>query len=68
MYDERTNLSRQIEEELRRYFKAKLYETVIARNVRLSEAPSFGKPIQLYDIRSSGARAYLSLAKEMTEK
>lgn len=68
MYDERTNLSRQIEEELRRYFKAKLYDTVIARNVRLSEAPSFGKPIQLYDIRSSGARAYLSLAKEMTEK
>ena len=68
MYDERTNLSRQIEEELRRYFKDKLYGTVIARNVRLSEAPSFGKPIQLYDIRSSGARAYLSLAKEMTEK
>ncbi len=68
MYDERTNLSRQIEEELRRYFKDKLYDTVIARNVRLSEAPSFGKPIQLYDIRSSGARAYLSLAKEMTEK
>ena len=68
MYDERTNLSRQIEEELRNFFKSKVYETVIARNVRLSEAPSFGKPIQLYDIRSTGARAYMSLAKEMTGK
>jgi chromosome partitioning protein len=68
MYDERTNLSRQIEEELRKYFKTKVYGTVIARNVRLSEAPSFGKPIQLYDIRSAGARAYMSLAKEMTGK
>lgn len=68
MYDERTNLSRQIEEELRRFFKAKVYGTVIARNIRLSEAPSFGKPIQLYDIRSAGARAYMSLAKEMTGK
>lgn len=68
MYDERTNLSRQIEEELRKYFKSKVYTTVITRNVRLSEAPSFGKPIQLYDIRSAGARAYMSLAKEMTGK
>lgn len=68
MYDERTNLSRQIEEELRKYFKTKVYGTVITRNVRLSEAPSFGKPIQLYDIRSAGARAYMSLAKEMTGK
>jgi chromosome partitioning protein len=68
MYDERTNLSRQIEEELRKYFKTKVYETVITRNVRLSEAPSFGKPIQLYDIRSAGAHAYMSLAKEMTGK
>ncbi len=68
MYDERTNLSRQIEDELRKYFKSKVYETVIARNIRLSEAPSFGKPIQLYDIKSAGARAYMSLAKEMTRK
>ena len=68
MYDERTNLSRQIEEELRKYFKTKVYGTVITRNVRLSEAPSFGKPIQLYDIRSAGAHAYMALAKEMTGK
>lgn len=68
MYDERTNLSRQIEDELRNFFKSKVYDTVITRNVRLSEAPSFGKPIQLYDIRSAGARAYMSLAKEMTGK
>ena len=68
MYDERTNLSRQIEDELRKFFKSKVYETVIARNIRLSEAPSFGKPIQLYDIKSAGARAYMSLAKEMTGK
>jgi chromosome partitioning protein len=68
MYDERTNLSRQIEDELRKFFKSKVYDTVIARNIRLSEAPSFGKPIQLYDIKSAGARAYMSLAKEMTQK
>ena len=68
MYDERTNLSRQIEDELRKFFKATVYDTVIARNIRLSEAPSFGKPIQLYDIKSAGARAYMSLAKEMTGK
>jgi chromosome partitioning protein len=68
MYDERTNLSKQIEAELRKYFKSKVYETIIPRNIRLSEAPSFGKPIQVYDIRSAGARAYMSLAKEMMRK
>ncbi len=68
MYDERTNLSKQIEAELRKYFKSKVYDTIIPRNVRLSEAPSFGKPIQVYDIRSAGARAYMSLAKEMMRK
>ena len=68
MYDERTNLSRQIEDELRNYFKSKVYDTVIPRNIRLSEAPSFGKPIQIYDIKSAGARAYMSLAKEMMRK
>ena len=62
MYDERTNLSKQIEVELRKYFKSKVYDTIIPRNIRLSEAPSFGKPIQLYDINSAGARAYMSLA------
>lgn len=68
MYDERTNLSRQIENELRNYFKSKVYETIIPRNIRLSEAPSFGKPIQVYDIKSAGTRAYMSLAKEMMRK
>jgi chromosome partitioning protein len=68
MYDERTNLSKQIEAELRKYFKSKVYDTIIPRNVRLSEAPSFGKPIQVYDINSAGARAYISLAKEMMKK
>jgi chromosome partitioning protein len=68
MYDERTNLSKQIEEELRKYFKTKVYETIIPRNIRLSEAPSFGKPIQVYDIKSAGTRAYMSLAKEMMLK
>lgn len=68
MHDERTNLSRQIEAELRSYFKSKVYDTIIPRNIRLSEAPSFGKPIHVYDINSTGARAYMSLAKEMMRK
>lgn len=68
MYDERTNLSKQIEDELRKFFKNKVYETIIPRNIRLSEAPSFGKPIQVYDIKSAGTRAYMSLAKEMMIK
>ena len=65
MYDERTNLSRQVEDEVRQFFKSKVYRAIIPRNVRLSEAPSFGKPIQLYDIKSAGSRAYMSLAREM---
>lgn len=65
MFDERTNLSKQVEQEIRSFFKSKVYRSIIPRNVRLSEAPSFGKPIQLYDIKSAGARAYMSLAKEM---
>jgi len=68
MFDERTNLSRQIEDELRKFFKTKVYNTIIPRNIRLSEAPSFGKPIQVYDIKSAGTRAYMSLAKEMMKK
>jgi chromosome partitioning protein len=68
MYDERTNLSKQVEEELKKYFQSKLYGAVIPRSIRLSEAPSFGKPIQLYDIKSAGAKAYMSLAKEMMKK
>jgi chromosome partitioning protein len=68
MHDERTNLAKQIENELRNFFKSMVYETIIPRNIRLSEAPSFGKPIQVYDINSTGARAYMSLAKEMMRK
>lgn len=65
MYDERTNLSKQVEEEIRNYFSSKVYHSIIPRNIRLSEAPSFGKPIQLYAIKSAGSQAYISLAKEI---
>ena len=65
MYDNRLNLSRQVAEEARKYFSDKVYKTVINRNVRLSEAPGFGKPIILYDILSTGAESYLSLAQEI---
>lgn len=68
MYDKRNNLSRQVEEEARTLFKDRVLKTVIPRNVRLSEAPSYGKPIILYDIRSRGAQSYLSLAREMIER
>ncbi len=65
MYDGRLNLSRQVSDEVRKHFHEKVYETVISRNVRLSEAPSFGKPIILYDILSTGAENYMSLTKEV---
>ncbi len=65
MYDERTNLSKQVEEEIRNFFKTKVYRSIIPRNIRLSEAPSFGKPIQLYAIKSAGSIAYMQLAKEI---
>ena len=61
----RLNLSKQVAEEARRYFSDQVYQTVINRNVRLCEAPSFGKPIILYDIMSTGAENYLSLAEEI---
>jgi chromosome partitioning protein len=64
MYDDRTNLAQQVTETLRQYFKERLYRTVIPRNVRLAEAPSHGKPVALYDIRSRGAEAYFELARE----
>ena len=64
MVDPRTNLAREVVEEVRRHFPKKTYETMIPRNVRLSEAPSHGKPILLYDIASTGAQAYLRLASE----
>jgi len=64
MYDGRNNLSQQVAQEIRTHFPAAVFDTVISRNVRLSEAPSYGKPVLLYDIRSTGAQNYLALAKE----
>jgi len=65
MYDERTNLSGAVAADLRDFYGQQVFETVIPRNVRLAEAPSYGKPIILYDIRSRGAESYLQLAKEV---
>jgi chromosome partitioning protein len=65
MYDARLNLSRQVAEEAKSYFGDKVYRTAIARNVKLGEAPSFGKPIILYDIMSSGSQHYMNLAGEV---
>ncbi len=65
MFDSRNRLSHQVEEEVRRHFKDKTFRTVIPRNVRLSESPSFGKPVILYDIQSKGALSYMELAKEL---
>jgi chromosome partitioning protein len=65
MYDNRLNLCRQVAEDVRSCFTGRVFSTVITRNVKLSEAPSFGKPIILYDIMSSGAENYLNLAKEI---
>ncbi|MDX1566546.1 MAG: ParA family protein [Longimicrobiales bacterium] len=68
MFDRRLNLSNQVAEEAREYFGDKVYETVIPRNVRLAEAPSFGQPILQYDILSTGAQSYLRLANEVAER
>lgn len=68
MFDERMNLGRQVADEVRNHFGPKVYQTVIPRNIRLAEAPSFGKPIILYDIRSRGSEAYISLAKEFIQR
>ena len=65
MYDARTNLSNQVVKEVKKYFENKVYKTVIPRNVRLSEAPSYGMPISLYDPRSKGAKAYEKFTKEL---
>jgi chromosome partitioning protein len=65
MYDERTTLSKQVASDLRSFFGAQVFESVIPRNVRLAEAPSHGKPIHFYDIHSRGAEAYINLAKEV---
>ncbi len=67
MYDSRLNLSQQVAEEARKFFSDRVYRTVIPRNVRLSEAPSFGKPIVLYDPHSTGAESYRDLAREVLD-
>ena len=68
MYDARLNLSKQVADEAKEYFGARMFKTVIPRNVRLAEAPSFGKPILLYDIGSIGAQTYLSVAEELIRR
>ena len=68
MYDSRLNLSKEVAEEVKEYFEDKLFETVIHRNVRLGEAPSFGKPALLYDANSAGAQNYLSLVEELINR
>jgi chromosome partitioning protein len=65
MHDERTNLGQQVARDVREFFKEKVFTTVIPRNVRLGEAPSHGKPVILYDVKSKGAEAYLALAREV---
>src|SRR5947199_4666213 len=68
MYDDRTNLAQQVAQELRKYFGEKLLSTIIPRNIRLAEAPSYGKPALLYDVRSRGAESYIKLAKELMDR
>ena len=68
MYDARLNLSRQVATDARDYFGAKVFETMVPRNVRLAEAPSFGKPIILYDVASVGAQAYMGIARELLRR
>ena len=65
MFDGRNSLSNQVSDELKKHFGDKVYRTIIPRNVTLAEAPSHGKPVILYDIRSKGAMSYLELAKEI---
>ncbi len=68
MYDARLRLAKQVAEELRKYFGDKVFETIVQRNVRLSEAPSFGKPVILYDATSTGSRNYMGLASEVIQQ
>ena len=65
MYDARLNLSRQVAADPREYFGTKVFQSVIPRNVRLAEAPSFGKPIIVYDVASIGAQAYMNVTREL---
>jgi chromosome partitioning protein len=68
MYDARLNLSRQVAADAREYFGSKVFKNIVPRNVRLAEAPSFGKPIIVYDVASVGAKAYMGVAKELIER
>ena len=68
MFDERTNLGKQVATDVREFFKEKVFQTVIPRNVRLSEAPSHGMPVMLYDVKSKGAEAYIALARELLQR
>jgi chromosome partitioning protein len=68
MFDRRTNLSYQVAEEAEKFFKNLVFKTTIPRNIRLSEAPSFGKPVLLYDANSTGAQSYLDLAREILQR
>jgi chromosome partitioning protein len=68
MFDRRTNLSYQVAEEAEKYFQELVFKTMIPRNIRLSEAPGFGKPILLYDATSTGARSYIELAREIMQR
>jgi chromosome partitioning protein len=68
MFDDRTNLAQQVAEELKKFFGEKLCTTAIPRNIRLAEAPSYGKPALLYDVRSRGAESYIRLAKELLDR
>ncbi len=68
IFDERMNLTRQVADEVRAHFAEKVYQTIIPRNVRLGEAPSYGKPIILYDIRSRGSEAYVNLARAFIQR
>ena len=68
MYDSRNKLSEMVENDVRGHFGAQVYQTVIPRNVRVSEAPSFGKPVLMYDLKCAGAQAYVALAAELLEQ
>ena len=68
MYDQRNNLTAQVENDVRSFFGDKVYKTVIPRNVRLSEAPSYGLPAIVYDMKCAGARAYIHLASEVIRR
>ncbi|MCK4548062.1 MAG: ParA family protein [Candidatus Eisenbacteria sp.] len=67
MFDQRLTLCRQVAEDARRFFAEKVYQTIVPRNVRLSEAPSFGRPVLMYDLLSTGAKSYMELAKEVMQ-